>query len=113
MKKLFFIFTLFINTSCTGNNNVYWCGDHPCINKKEKEAYFKETMIVEVRNLKENNHKKNSEIEKIIQRARLSEKERIKTHERSSIPKGSTIRTALKRPDRPAIVFFEDIMWQD
>ena len=65
-------------TSCAGNNNVYWCGDHPCINKKEKEAYFKKTMIVEVKDLKKNNYKKNSDIEKIMQQARLNEKKRIK-----------------------------------
>ena len=38
--------------NCSNNKTIYWCGDHPCINKKEKEAYFKETMIVEVRDLK-------------------------------------------------------------
>ena len=27
--------------SCSANKGVYWCGDHSCINKKEKEAYFK------------------------------------------------------------------------
>ena len=47
MKNLFFLFILFIIISCSPNRGVYWCGDHPCINKKEKEAYFKKTMIVE------------------------------------------------------------------
>ena len=39
------------------NTGVYWCGDHPCINKKEKEAYFKKNMIVEKRNLKKEKSK--------------------------------------------------------
>ena len=41
MKNLFFLFILFMIISCSSNKVVYWCGDHPCINKKEKKAYFK------------------------------------------------------------------------
>ena len=40
MKNLFFIFILFMVVACNNNKIVYWCGDHPCINKKEKEALF-------------------------------------------------------------------------
>ena len=66
MKLLFFYHYLFLIISCCSNKGVYWCGDHPCINKKEKEAYFKKTMIVEIKELKDENLKKLSEIEKII-----------------------------------------------
>ena len=40
MKKylLFFIYIFII--SCAVNDGVYWCGDHPCINKKEKEELY-------------------------------------------------------------------------
>ena len=79
MKNLFFLFILFILISCTTDKNVYWCGDHPCINKKEKEAYFKKTMIIEIKDLKNKNYKNDSEINKIMQQAKLSEKERIKS----------------------------------
>ena len=65
--------------SCSTNKNVYWCGDHPCINKKEKEAYFKKTMIIEIKDLKNKNYKNDSEIYKIMQQAKLSEKKRIKS----------------------------------
>ena len=64
--------------SCSTNKNVYWCGDHPCINKKEKEAYFKKTMIIEIKNLKNKNYKNNSEIEKIMQEAQSKAKKIIK-----------------------------------
>ena len=47
--------------SCTSGKTVYWCGDHPCINNKEKEAYFKKTMIVEVKEIDNSNLKNNSE----------------------------------------------------
>ena len=46
--------------SCTNNKGVYWCGDHPCINKEEKEAYFKKTMIVEVKNYNKDKNKNDS-----------------------------------------------------
>ena len=79
MKKFiyFFIFLLFVN--CSGNKKVYWCGDHPCINNKEKEAYFKKTMTVEIRELKKGDKKTKSEVVKIIEQARVNEKKRIKS----------------------------------
>ena len=64
MKNLFFLFILFMIISCSSNKVVYWCGDHPCINKKEKKAYFKKNMIVEMKNIKSKNYKNNYEIEK-------------------------------------------------
>ena len=78
MKNLFFLFILFMIISCSSNKVVYWCGDHPCINKKEKKAYFKKNMIVEVKNIKSKNYKNNSEIEKIMQESQKKEKIRIK-----------------------------------
>ena len=79
MKNLLFLFILFIIISCSSNKIVYWCGDHPCINKKEKEAYFKKTMIIEIKDLKNKNYKDDSEINKIMLQANLSEKKRIKS----------------------------------
>ena len=63
--------------SCTTNKNVYWCGDHPCINKAEKEAYFKKYMIVEVKKIDKNTKKNNSETEKLLLQAKEKEKKRI------------------------------------
>jgi len=65
-------------TSCSSNKSVYWCGDHACINKKEKEAYFKKTMIIEVKELTKKNKKETSELKLIKQKAILDEKKRIK-----------------------------------
>jgi len=78
MKIFFYLIIFFIMISCASNKQVYWCGDHPCINKKEKEAYFKKTMVVEVKELKNENFDNKSEIEKIMQQAKLDEKNRIK-----------------------------------
>ena len=77
MKKIYFLIPLLITISCSSNNKVYWCGDHPCINNKEKESYFKKTMTVEIKDLKDEDLKKISEIEKITQQARINEKKRI------------------------------------
>ena len=78
MKNYYFLLIFFIIVSCSSSKQVYWCGDHPCINKKEKISYFKETMIVEIKQLDKKKIRKNSEIEKITQQARLDEKKRIK-----------------------------------
>ena len=78
MKTLLYLIILFIFTSCSTDKDSYWCGDHACINNKEKEAYFKKTMIVEIKNLEKKTSKNNSEIGKIIQQARKGEKKRIK-----------------------------------
>lgn len=63
--------------SCSNNKGVYWCGDHPCINNKEKEAYFRKTMIVEVKNYNKGKSKNDSEIERLMNQAKLDEKKRI------------------------------------
>jgi len=79
MKKYIFL-TISISISifgCSVGKGVYWCGDHPCINNKEKEAYFKKTMIVEVRNYNKGKINDNSEIEKLLDQAKLDEKRRI------------------------------------
>ena len=61
MKNLFLILFSFLVLNCSSNKTVYWCGDHPCINKKERESYFKKTMIIEIRDL-EKNKKKNQKL---------------------------------------------------
>ena len=77
--RLFFIISLFLFfNSCSSGKSVYWCGDHACINNKEKEAYFKKTMIVEKKIITKENRKELSNSEKIIKKAKLEEKKRIK-----------------------------------
>ena len=77
MKNYLFLCVFFLIFSCTNNKSVYWCGDHPCINNKEKEAYFKKTMIVEVKEIKKENNKDISEFEKLLKQAQVDEKKRI------------------------------------
>ena len=84
MKFLFFLFILLLTISCGSNKGVYWCGDHPCINKKEKEAYFKKNMVVEMRSAKKTDYKNNSEIKQLMQEAEGKEKIRIKNDKSSS-----------------------------
>ena len=78
MRQLFIFFSLLLIASCTNTKAVYWCGDHPCINKKEREAYFKKTLIVEVRELDAANKKSDSDLKKITEQALIKEKKRIK-----------------------------------
>ena len=45
MKNFSLVIIFAIIVGCSSSKGVYWCGDHPCINKKEREAYFKKNMI--------------------------------------------------------------------
>ena len=77
MKKIiYFLFLLFM-TSCANNKGVYWCGDHPCINNSEKEAFFKKTMIVEVRQISNKTIEEDSEMKKLLNQAKDEERERV------------------------------------
>ena len=86
MRFIFFIFVLFIISSCAKNEVVYWCGDHPCANNKERIAYFKKTMIVEIRDSskkdiaknKELNKQKKDEIKKMKRQAKINKKKEEK-----------------------------------
>jgi len=78
MKYLIFLFLTFLLFSCSSNESVYWCGDHACINNKEKEAYFKKTMIIEKRELIKQNKEKKSELEIIKKQAGLEDEKIIK-----------------------------------
>ncbi len=77
MKKHLFYMVFFLVLGCANSKVVYWCGDHPCINNKEKEAYFKKTMIVETKIIKKGSYKDDTEIEKLMKEAQIKEKERI------------------------------------
>ena len=49
MKYLILLIFSLLLFSCSNGKRVYWCGDHACINNKEKESYFKKTMVVEIK----------------------------------------------------------------
>ena len=74
--KYFIILLFIILLSCTNKNKVYWCGDHACINNKEKKAYFEKTLITEIKDLTKQKRKK-SNFEIIKEKAGLDlEKEK-------------------------------------
>jgi hypothetical protein len=66
-------FILFIG--CANSNNVFWCGDHACSNKKEKEEYFAKTMIVEIKQKNKKNKKKLSNVEIVEKEYGLNQEE--------------------------------------
>ena len=78
MKYLFFFVFSFLLLGCSSKEGVYWCGDHACINNKEKKAYFKKTMIVEIRELSKQSKKDKSESEIIKEQAGLENKKNVK-----------------------------------
>ena len=68
--KYFIVLLFLILLSCTNKNEVYWCGDHACINNKEKKAYFEKTLITEIKDLTKRKRKK-SQFEIIKEKAGL------------------------------------------
>ena len=78
MKHLILLILFILLFACSNGKEVYWCGDHACINNKEKEAYFKKTMIVEIKELGKRDKKSKSELEIIKKQAGLEQKEKIK-----------------------------------
>ena len=75
MKKYFKLFFLFILLSCTSNKEVFWCGDHACVNKTEKEEYFKKNMIIEIRQINVKDNQKNSKFNEVIRQGKLQKEE--------------------------------------
>jgi len=79
VKYLYLIFLFFTLISCSnGAKEVYWCGDHACINKKERKIYFAETMIVEVRKLDKKFELNKVEKDKILKAIKLKDKKYTK-----------------------------------
>jgi hypothetical protein len=78
MKYLILLIFSLLLFACSNGKRVYWCGDHACINNKEREAYFKKTMIVEIKELSKQNKKSKSELEIIKKQAGLEQKKEIK-----------------------------------
>ena len=78
MKKILLLVFFLLIYSCAANKTVFWCGDHACINKKEKETYFKKTLTVEIKKISNKNKKNYSANEKILQQVKTDTKKRIK-----------------------------------
>jgi len=77
MKNIFYFLIILLFTSCANTKKVYWCGDHPCANERERKNYFKKTMIVEIRDYNKNKEK-DSEFIKLQEKALADEKKRVK-----------------------------------
>ena len=94
MKIVSFFTSLIFLISCSGDKSVYWCGDHACINKKERESYFKKTMIVEKKIVNKKNEKDLTKSEEIIKKAKINEKNRITNEKRLKMEQKEQARNA-------------------
>jgi len=72
MKQMFCILVLFLIFGCSSTKQTFWCGDHACANKKEKEAYFNKTMIVEIKEVSKDKYKKKTNLEIIREQNDIS-----------------------------------------
>ena len=82
MKHLILLIFSLLLFACSDGKKVFWCGDHACINNKEKKAYFKKTMIVEIKELSKQNKKSELELEIIKKQAGLEQKKEIKNEKK-------------------------------
>ena len=71
MKYLLIFITFFLLYSCSNNKGVYWCGDHACVDNKERKEYFKKNMTVEIKKTNKNKKKKLSQVELIKKKSGL------------------------------------------
>ena len=78
MKLIANLFILLILVSCSNSKIVYWCGDHECINKKERESFFEKNMTVQIKEIKKSNNKQILQSEKILKQAKIEQKKEIK-----------------------------------
>tara|TARA_Y100000590_G_scaffold126875_1_gene145069 strand:- start:15083 stop:15628 length:546 start_codon:yes stop_codon:yes gene_type:complete len=74
MKYLLIFITFFLLYSCSNNKGVYWCGDHACVDNKERKEYFKKNMTVEIKKTNKNKKKKLSQVELIKKKSGLYDK---------------------------------------
>lgn len=58
IKKIFILLFFILLSSCSNKKQVFICGDHECINKKEMKAYFKENLYIEVATIEKKSKKK-------------------------------------------------------
>ena len=97
MKKFIIFFILFFAINCSQKNTVYWCGDHQCLSKKEKEDYFKKTMVVEVKSDQLKSKEKPSKVEIIIDQANIEKGENINIKNILSEEVGLDEKVAIKK----------------
>ena len=46
--KFILLILLILTTSCSGNKNVYVCGDRPCLDKRDFKEYFSKNLTIEI-----------------------------------------------------------------
>ena len=99
--KFFVIFLIMlIFASCSNTNKTFWCGDHPCINKKEKKAYFKKYKTLEVKEINKKNKEEISNFQKIMDQAKKDQKKKIRDDKKIQKAKKLKEKNELKEQKR-------------
>ena len=78
MKFLLIFFISLILFQCSKEKLVYWCGDRECRNEKERIAYFKKNMVIEMKEASKKNEDEKIKSKKIKDKAKLEKKNKIK-----------------------------------
>ena len=60
MKTFLIIILILLNCCATKKSQIYICGDHPCVDKKEMKDYFKNNISIDVYTITSDQEKKQS-----------------------------------------------------
>tara|TARA_A100001015_G_C15011584_1_gene723360 strand:+ start:264 stop:821 length:558 start_codon:yes stop_codon:yes gene_type:complete len=94
MKFAYFLFLVFILSSCTKPKTVLICGDHICVNKDEARQFFEENLSLEVKII-------DNKIKKEIDLVELNIRNNNKKNRKISIsPKKKTNKDLKKLSDK-------------
>ena len=100
MKFLVIFLFMLIFAGCSNTNKTFWCGDHPCINKKEKKAYFKKYKTLEVKEINKKNKEEISNFQKIMDQAKKDQKKKIRDDKKIQKAKKLKEKNELKEQKR-------------
>ena len=78
MRFLLIFFMIFFVTECSKEKLVYWCGDHACVNEKERVTYFEKTMTIEMRKANDNTKKDKEKAKEIKEKLKAEKKYKTK-----------------------------------
>ena len=98
MRFFLFIIFLFLFSCSNKATQVYICGDHPCVNKKEKKEYFDNNISIEVFTIiPDKKNKKNFTLVDLNLMKDDDNKDRKKSKDLSSVESKEDVKKIIKK----------------
>ena len=98
MRFFLFIIFLFLFSCSNKVTQVYICGDHPCVNKKERKEYFDNNISIEVFTIiPDKKNKKNFTLVDLNLMKDDGNKDRKKSKDLSSVESKEDVKKIIKK----------------